>query len=429
MTAAPDAWLAGAQAALDRRLSRHDPAPVAVALSGGGDSLALLHLAATWAAGRGRRLLALTVDHRLHPDSGTWAAFAGAAARRLGADWRALVWDGPRPAVGLPATARQARHRLLAEAARAAGARVILLAHTADDRAEAAWMRAAGLRVGDPVPWSPSPVWPEGRGLMLLRPLLNARRAELRTWLASRGETWLEDPANADPRHPRARARAALAGAPPPSPPVERAPIDLSAVRFGAAGAAWLPADFPALGAALLCVAGTDRPPRGDALARLRARLDAGAPFRATLAGCRVAFDGTGLLLAREPGRHGLPDLSLPVGEPVVWDGRFEVRAGEPGWRIGPLAGRAAALQPADRQALRRVPALARPAAPVLFRDDAPSPFLARAEAPWRGLGPERLRAACGQVTREADLVAAAHGGGAVEGLSFPATGVSKAAV
>src|SRR5690606_21939616 len=134
--------------------------------------------------GRGRRLLALTVDHRLHPDSGTWAAFAGAAARRLGADWRALVWDGPRPAVGLPATARQARHRLLAEAARAAGARVILLAHTADDRAEAAWMRAAGLRVGDPVPWSPSPVWPEGRGLMLLRPLLNARRAELRTWLA-----------------------------------------------------------------------------------------------------------------------------------------------------------------------------------------------------------------------------------------------------
>ena len=79
-------------AALDARLSPDADRPVALALSGGGDSMALLHLAADWCARRGRRLLALTVDHRLHPDSAAWTAFAGEAARAVGADCRALSW-------------------------------------------------------------------------------------------------------------------------------------------------------------------------------------------------------------------------------------------------------------------------------------------------------------------------------------------------
>lgn len=421
--------MAAAEAELDQRLLSGGPQPVALALSGGGDSMALLRLAADWARRRGRRLLALTVDHRLHPDSAAWTAFAGAAARACGADWRALVWAGPHPVRGLPAAARAARHRLLAEAARAAGAGVLLMAHTADDRAEARWMRDQGLRVGDPASWRPSPVWPEGRGLMLLRPLLHVRRARLRAWLAAGGARWLEDPANLDARFARARARAALGGAGPPDDPVAPAAVDLTAARFDPAGGLALPPDFAALGEALLCVAGTDRPPRRAELRRLADRAAAGVPFRATLAGCRVAFDGTGLLLAREPGRRGLPDLSLPVGAAVVWDGRFEVRAAAPGWRVGALAGRAAALGPADRQALRRVPALARAAAPVLFRDDDPRPFLARPEAPVRLLGPARLHAACGQVAHEADLGGVAHGEAGVEDLSFPAAGVSKASV
>lgn len=421
--------MAAAETRLDQRLQRDATHPVALALSGGGDSVALLRLAADWARRRGRRLLALTVDHRLHPDSGAWTAFAGEAARRHGADWRALVWEGPHPARGLPAAARAARHRLLAEAAREAGARVILMAHTADDRAEAAWMRGQGLRVGDPAPWSPSPAWPEGRGLMLLRPLLHARRAELRAWLVAEGEAWLEDPANLDPRFARARARVALVGAPPPAAATETPAVDLSQARFGAAGELELPQGFPALGEALLCVSGAGRPPRGAELLRLRARLAAGVPFRATLAGCRLAFDGARLRLAREPGRGGLPDAALPPGATVVWDGRFEVRATTPGWRVGPLAGRAAALGKADRAAVRRVPALARAAAPVLFRDDDPRPFLARPEAHVRLLAPARLRAACGQVAHEADPVLAARGEAGGEDLSFPAAGVSKASV
>ncbi|WP_292095581.1 tRNA lysidine(34) synthetase TilS, partial [Brevundimonas sp.] len=188
--------------------------PVALALSGGGDSVALLALAADWARARGRRLLALTVDHGLNPDSADWTRRAGETARALGVDWRALRWDQPQGGAGVQARARAARHALIAEAARAAGAKVVLFAHTADDVHEADWMRARGSTLGRVREWAPSPAWPEGRGLMLLRPLLDVSRATLRTFLTDRGLDWIEDPANGDPAYGRSRARAALTALP-----------------------------------------------------------------------------------------------------------------------------------------------------------------------------------------------------------------------
>ena len=90
-------------APFERRLSTNDAAPVAIALSGGGDSLALLLAAERWAARAGRRLLALTVDHGLQPDGARWAHWAGQRARRLGIQHRTLHWDGDKPVAGLPA--------------------------------------------------------------------------------------------------------------------------------------------------------------------------------------------------------------------------------------------------------------------------------------------------------------------------------------
>ncbi|HZW16533.1 MAG TPA: tRNA lysidine(34) synthetase TilS, partial [Brevundimonas sp.] len=183
---------------------------MALALSGGGDSMALLAVAAGWASDHRRRVLALTVDHHLNPDSPGWTAFARDTALAAGADWRGLSWEGPKPVAGLPAAARAARHRLIADAARAAGARVVLFAHTADDVAEGDVMRAEGSTLGRLRDWSPSPVWPEGRGLMLLRPMLDVRRRELRDWLTGRGTDWIDDPSNSDPKYARSRARASL---------------------------------------------------------------------------------------------------------------------------------------------------------------------------------------------------------------------------
>ena len=92
----------------------------------------------------------------------------------------------------------------------AAGARVLILGHTADDVTESTLIRRSTPSHGRMSEWSPSPVWPEGRGVFLLSPLLRSRGTDLRAWLGRQGLDWLDDPANADPRFARTRARAEL---------------------------------------------------------------------------------------------------------------------------------------------------------------------------------------------------------------------------
>lgn len=358
-------------AALDRRLDPKSAKPVAVGFSGGGDSLALLRLTLDWARAHGRSVLSLTVDHQLQPDSAAWTRDAVAKARALGADARALAWTGDKPATGLSAAARRARHALLATAARKAGASVLLLGHTADDLAEAAAMRVEGSTVSDPREWSPSPVWPEGRGVMLLRPLLGQRRADLRVWLSGQGETWLDDPANEDPRSARARARKALAGA-GSAKAATAAPGTLPIFAGDPTGVIHLRRDVAAahLAAACLCAAGTERPPRGERLERLAARLRSGEAFTATLGGARIEAASHAVRVCRDAGetaRSGLAAITLRPGEIGVWDGRYEIRAGKVPITVQALKGLAARLPPDQRAALKAVPAAARPALPAIL--------------------------------------------------------------
>jgi tRNA(Ile)-lysidine synthase len=357
------------RAVLDRRLDPTSAAPLAVGFSGGGDSLFLLKAAVDWARPRGRPVLALVVDHGLQSGSDRWTADAVAKARTLGAEARALTWTGDKPTTGLPAAARRARHALMAGATRAAGAKVLLLGHTATDLAEGVAMRAEGSTVPDPRAWSPSPVWPEGRGVFLLRPLLSLTREAIRQALAAEGETWLDDPANGDLRYARARARAAGAGEiPPPETPC-LAPLVFS---VDAAGVIRLPRDVAAahLAAALLCAAGTERPPRGERLDRLVQRLRSGEAFAATLSGARVEA-GLDVLVCRDAGetaRGGLSSLALASGETGVWDGRWEITAGDAPLTVMALKGRAAGLSPDQRLRLTGVAAPARPASPLVSR-------------------------------------------------------------
>ena len=430
-----------------------------LALSGGGDSVALLYLATDWARARGRRLLALTVDHNLNAMSADWTRFAGEAARAVGADWRELSWDAPQAGPGLTARARAARHGLIAEAARAAGAGVVLMAHTLDDAAEADWMRERGSTLGRVREWSPSPVWPEGRDLMLLRPLLDERREGLRGYLRARGQGWIEDPANADERFGRSRARAALSAAralpleggglgggvvsalfyqavetqsaPPPAsnhqnPSVHPHPQPFpprGGREFGRcfawAGVVEIPREASAsrLAAALLSAGGGSVPPRGERLERLRARLAAGEDFTAGLAGARVEAAGASVLLMREPGemkRRPPEPVAMRPGMAAVWDGRFEITTREDGWRVEAAAGMLARLAQADRRAVAGLPAAARGALPVLVRDGGsgpiPGPILAWRGATVRALGGRRLALALGETTQEADLFHPMHG-------------------
>jgi tRNA(Ile)-lysidine synthase len=367
--------------AFDRWLNGPAGAPLVVALSGGGDSLALLYLAKAWADRAARPLVALTVDHGLQPASRDWNRFAAERAARLGVPHRVLAWLGEKPGRGLPAAARGARHALLAQAARAAGARVILMGHTADDLMEAETMRAAGASAPSPRAWSPSPAWPQGRGVFLLRPLLGHRRADLRALLAARGETWIEDPANDDPRYARTLARRRLSrslAAPPPAVEMRPRWSGLDDVREGIGGELTAPrtvladGDCAVIGALALCAAGTTRPPSAASLGRIAARLRQGERFVASLAGARVEALGAAVMFCREIGeraRRGDSEAPLPSGE-SVFDGRFELRTAMDDCVIDALRGRAARLTPQGRSGLASVPASARGALPAVIAPD-----------------------------------------------------------
>lgn len=424
---------------LDARLERAVSHPVAVALSGGGDSLALLHIATNWARRAGRRLLVITVDHGLNPDSAAWNRFCEIETRRLGADWVLRVWEGQKPATGLPAAARRARHALIAEAARKAGAWVVLLGHTADDIAEADWMRERGSTLGHLREWSPSPAWPEGQGLMLLRPMLGERREALRGYLTAKGAGWIEDPGNAG--FGRGQARRALTPLPMgeglrlgerSDPQAERvrgcplagshhslSPLCKKAARRTALGRSTplpLGEGFEAgddLAATLLCAAGHDRPVRTDRLHSLAERIAFSRPFTATLVGSRIEATADRVLILREAGElRRRPPAPLPLSpdQPAVWDGRYEITTGECGWSVVPALGRLAALSEADRAVVSRSPAAARGALPVLIRDGDPRPVLAWRQARVLALAPRRLRLSLGETTQERDLADAVHG-------------------
>ena len=404
--------------------------------------MALLELAAVWAKSAGRRLLAITVDHGLNPDAADWSRRCEAAARAVGATWIGRRWEGTKPATGLPAAARRARHGLIAEAAREAGARVVLFAHTADDIAESDWMRERGASLGRLRDWSPSPAWPEGRWLMLLRPMLDERRESLRGWLREAGRDWIEDPGNAG--FGRGAARQALTPVPageglrlaersdapsrkgeghaltgtphtphPFAPERRPAVVRSSPLPLGEGIAVDRSIRLPELAAVLVCVSGGEAPPRGDRLERLADRLQAGGDFTATLAGARVEAIGDTVIVGREPGelrRHPVPDIALRPGVPAVWDGRYEITAREPGWTVSAALGRLNALSKADRALANKAPAWARAALPVLIRDDGDAPVLAWRAAEVRALAPRRLGLALGETTQESDLVGTIHG-------------------
>jgi tRNA(Ile)-lysidine synthase len=280
------------------------------------------------------------------------------------------------------------------------------MGHTADDRLEAASMRAEGGSVSDPREWAPSPAWPEGRGLFVLRPLLDLRRAELRAFLRERGETWLDDPANDNPRFARARARQALGVDEAVQPRCARSAPSIAGWRevFGALVAEGA-VDPGSIAPAILSAGGGLRPPSRERLARLNARIAAPGDFSATLANARIARRGAVLTVTREPGRAPAASTTATPGAVQVWDGRFEIRSSRPA-QLRPLGGLAARLPAAQRAALREVPAPARGALPALVDADGAvvCPLLsnARDDAAAVSLVMARFAAACGQTTTEA---------------------------
>ena len=185
-----------------------------MAVSGGGDSIALMHLFADWTRRHNAVLPAvLIVDHGLREESGAEAAVVAEWAQALGISAHVLRWQGKRPVSGWEEKARAARYGLLGRWCSANAVASLFVAHTREDQAETFLIRlgrGSGVDgLSAMAPRSPFPLAGFEK-LHVLRPLLRFGRAELRAYLRARDVQWFEDPMNADRRFARVRVREAL---------------------------------------------------------------------------------------------------------------------------------------------------------------------------------------------------------------------------
>src|SRR5882672_1172982 len=180
---------------------------IVLAVSGGPDSIALMWLAARWRStlARGPRLIAVTVDHGLRAEAAAEAREVKRLARTLDLPHRTMRWTGEKPKTGLPAAARAARYRLLAQAARACGATHILTAHTRDDQAETLLMRLLrGSGIGGLAAMARES---ERDGVLLARPFLHVAKSQLVATLKKAKIGFADDPTNRDTNFTRPRLR------------------------------------------------------------------------------------------------------------------------------------------------------------------------------------------------------------------------------
>lgn len=326
-----------------------------VAVSGGGDSTALLLLLDRWARGTGRRLAAITIDHGLRRESAAEAGAVAALCARLGIPHEVRRWAAAAPGGNLQMRAREARLALIADWARESGLGAVALGHTRDDQAETVILRLLrGSGVDGLAGMAPVA---ERHGILWLRPMLGIGREALRTWLAGRGESWIEDPSNDDPAFDRTLARRALAelgrigltpeGVARTAERMARARAALEAdtralariaARPGIAGDLVLDPDLLAaspreialrlLAGGLMWVAASIYRPRHEALDALLDAVLAGRAGRGlTLAGCVIRPVRIGLAIRREPARVQ-PPVPLSAG---CWDGRWRLDAAPAG--------------------------------------------------------------------------------------------------
>ena len=185
---------------------------MALAVSGGPDSMAMLALALAAFPGR---VMAATFDHGLRAASADEAAMVAEWCCTRDVPHRILYPDAPLPHTNIQATARRARYAALLDWAAGAGASVLATAHHADDQAETFLMRAnrgSGLAGLAGVRPRRTETLADGRKVTVLRPLLGWRRATLRAVAEGAGLPFVDDPSNTDPRYDRVRIRALLRG-------------------------------------------------------------------------------------------------------------------------------------------------------------------------------------------------------------------------
>jgi len=193
--------------ALDALREQFSPRKIAIALSGGLDSMALLHLAHEWTREHGVELVAFHIHHGLSPNADEWLAHCERRCAALGIGFAQRRLSVPKSKSGVEAAARKLRYAALGELCREHGVRLMLTAHHLDDQAETVLLQLlrgsgpAGLSGMDAVNAAPGLLG--SPGLVMARPLLTHTREELESYARAQGIAWVDDESNDDTRYAR----------------------------------------------------------------------------------------------------------------------------------------------------------------------------------------------------------------------------------
>ena len=185
--------------------NKNYPKEIAVALSGGADSLCLTLLMQQWCEKNGYRLTAITIDHQLRKESAAEAQAVHLQLEKKGIRHQILVWKHPLLTSGIEEKAREARYGLLSGFCRQAGIPFLLTAHTKNDQAETFLLRLSKGSGPDGLAGI-KPVF-KTRGIVLIRPFLNFTKEEIIGFLKKAGQKWIEDPSNQNKDFARVRLR------------------------------------------------------------------------------------------------------------------------------------------------------------------------------------------------------------------------------
>jgi tRNA(Ile)-lysidine synthase len=345
---------------------------VAVGVSGGGDSLALVLLADAWGRRNKIEITALTVDHGLRANSIVEARQVAGWMKTRGIAHKILSVTAKAPASGVQRTARDWRLTGFDRWRRDHGAGAVLLAHTAEDQAETLWLRISA----DSGPDGLGAMQQQTRvaGLPIARPLLAISKQRLIATCRAHGQPWIEDPSNSNPAFERVRLRRlapALGLAGLGAETAQRITASMATARramdrlcatfildhggLSPAGVAWfdgvafaaLPVAFTdlLLSRLLWAIGGGALPARRKRVARLGTVLRGASTVPArTLGGCVISrLDDGRVVLFREAAACAKA-VRLELGRKTRWDNRFEAcwrglapvslgPLGDEGWR------------------------------------------------------------------------------------------------
>ncbi len=370
---------------LDACFGRNIPANLGVAVSGGSDSLALLHLACIWARANEVKLWAITVDHNLRENSADEAALVAKWCQELGVAHDTRVWHDWDRDGNLQDAARQARYKLIN--AWRGNLDYVLIGHTLDDQAETLLQR---LKRGSGVDGmcGMQMMSTHETGMTLLRPLLDTKREELQAYLDNIGQSWIDDPSNENTAFDRIAMRKLL-------PHLQSAGIELArfstlashmqraqgalnhyasdaAVRFCIQDGTDLVLDHGAfcdqhpetqlrvLSAALCWISGQSYRPRFDAIQRALRAVENGKVIN--LHGCLMYPNKNTTRITRE--YAAVVDQS----DPHIWDGRWKLVHPSEGYILRALGEQGA--EQLDQTQRAQVPYRSLFAQPAIFEGD-----------------------------------------------------------